>query len=197
MTPPVLPPRIEGKLNLILCPTGSVASLKTPSWISLLKPYFQLILLPTPTALRFFNIDEVDVQVLNDSDEWQSWKGRGDGVLHIELRKWADAILIAPCSAHFLSCMAGGLCDSLALEVLRAWDFSKPVMIAPAMNTNMFTHPITDEHLDKVRGWGIHVFGPVEKMLVCGDSGIGGMIEVGDLVDAVCEVMKGRRVQIG
>lgn len=82
-------------------------------------------------------------QVLRDDDEWSCWNKREDPVLHIELRKWADVFLVAPLSANTLAKMANGLCDNLLTCVARAWDFKRPLLVAPAMNTLMWESPFT------------------------------------------------------
>ncbi|KAL3160492.1 hypothetical protein ABBQ32_010803 [Trebouxia sp. C0010 RCD-2024] len=64
-----------------------------------------------------------------DEEEWHQWQKKGDPVLHIELRKWADLLLVAPLSANTLAKMAQGLCDNCLTSVVRAWDFSKPLMV--------------------------------------------------------------------
>jgi len=64
-------------------------------------------------------------------------------VLHIDLAKWADIFVIAPCSANTLAKLAYGICDNLLTSVARAWDADRPLVIAPAMNTHMWTHPHT------------------------------------------------------
>lgn len=64
-----------------------------------------------------------------DEEEWHAWKTKGDPVLHIELRKWADAFVIAPLSANSLAKIAQGLCDNCLTSVARAWDFSKPMLV--------------------------------------------------------------------
>jgi len=68
-------------------------------------------------------------------------------VLHIELRRWADVLLFAPLTAHTLAKLALGLCDNLPTNIARAWDSNKPVLVAPAMNTHMWNHPLTADHL--------------------------------------------------
>ena len=66
-----------------------------------------------------------------DEDEWRAWRQVGDEVLHIELRRWADALVLAPLSANTLAKAAGGLCDNLLTCVVRAWDFgTRPLLVS-------------------------------------------------------------------
>ena len=67
-----------------------------------------------------------------DEEEWHAWQQKGDPVLHIELRKWADVLIIAPLSANTLAKMAQGLCDNCLTSVVRAWDFHKPLLVGRA-----------------------------------------------------------------
>ena len=85
-----------------------------------------------------------------DEDEWK-YEKVGDPVLHIELRKWADILLIAPMSANTLAKVAQGLSDNLVTCVARAWDVSKPFVVCPAMNTQMWVHPLTHQHVTLLR----------------------------------------------
>ena len=64
-----------------------------------------------------------------DEEEWHVWQNKGDPVLHIDLRKWADLLIIAPLSANSLAKMAQGLCDNCLTSVVRAWDFTKPFLV--------------------------------------------------------------------
>ena len=64
-----------------------------------------------------------------DEDDWRSWKAVGDEVLHIELRRWADVLVVAPLSANTLAKVACGLCDNLLTCVVRAWDWQKPLLV--------------------------------------------------------------------
>lgn len=115
----------------------------------------------------------------------------GDPILHIELRRWADIVLVAPCSANTLSKIAHGLCDNLATSLLRALAPTTPTYIFPAMNTLMYEHPLTAEHVrivqDVVR---YQIVGPIGKNLACGDVGLGAMTEWSDIVKIVVNQMK-------
>ena len=106
-------------------------------------------------------------------------------MLHIELRRWADALVIAPLSANTLAKAANGLCDNLLTCVVRAWDWRRPLLVAPAMNTLMWDSPFTARHLGALTELGALVVGPVEKTLACGDTGNGAMAEPADVAARV------------
>jgi hypothetical protein len=138
--------------------------------------------------------DGARLGLLLDACEWSSFGVVGaDAVPHIELRRWADLLLVAPCTAHTLARLAGGAADNLLTSVARAWPFSggggsprvaKPVLVAPAMNTAMWEHPVTAQHLATIQGWGFAVVPPVEKRLACGDVGMGAMAAPVDVAAA-------------
>ncbi|KAK7792929.1 hypothetical protein R5R35_008071 [Gryllus longicercus] len=125
------------------------------------------------------------IEVFNDEDEWKAWNSRGDPVLHIELGKWADLMVIAPLDANTLAKIAQGLCDNLLTCVVRAWDMKKPLLFCPAMNTRMWNHPITSKHISVLKSWGYCEIPPISKTLMCGDKGIGAMAEVSTIVQRV------------
>lgn len=128
-----------------------------------------------------------------DEAEWHLWEKRGDPVLHISLRKWADVLVIAPLSANTLAKMAAGLCDNLLTSVFRAWEFraGKPVVVAPAMNTEMWDHPFTEKHLQAIKELGsVTVVEPSVKTLACGDTGQGALAALPDIIDAVEEALR-------
>ena len=131
-------------------------------------------------------------------DEWKEWNELGDPVLHIDLRDWADLMLIAPLSAHTLAKLAHGFCDDTVSCVVRAWDFGhgvrpgKPLYLAPAMNTAMWQHPLTKTQLETIRGfWNtkrdnrnrIHIVEPQEKKLACGEIGNGALASVDTIIE--------------
>ncbi|KAK9474764.1 flavoprotein, partial [Dipodascopsis tothii] len=189
-------PTNDGKLHLLLAGTGSVAAIKIPLIVEkLLRTYgrhrIAIQVLATDSAMRFIEAAEhplpADVRIWRDADEWREWSNRNDPIVHIELRRWAHAMLIAPLSANTLAKIANGLCDNLVTAVVRAWNTAMPIFLAPAMNTYMYTNPITKKHLNVIKNdmdW-ITILRPVEKVLACGDIGMGGMREWSDIVEII------------
>jgi phosphopantothenoylcysteine decarboxylase len=127
----------DGKSHLLLCASGSVATIKIPNIIIALShhPRLSIRLVLTASAAHFLdgqsaeqpslsalrNLPNVD-GIYFDKDEWAEPWVRGGKILHIELRRWADIMVVAPLSANTLAKMAGGLCDNLLLSTMRAWD---------------------------------------------------------------------------
>ena len=186
-------PRPRSRPRLLVAATGSVAAVKIPLLLRRLTANgVHVRLVTTQHACHFF--DESDMQqqgidVLTDDSEWSAWQSLSDPVLHIELRKWADALLIAPLDANTLAKMANGLCDNLLTCVIRAWDLQKPLLFCPAMNTVMWEHPITERHLSQLSEWGYCQIPPVVKQLACGDYGCGGMADVETIVQTVLPLL--------
>ncbi|XP_003227570.2 phosphopantothenoylcysteine decarboxylase isoform X1 [Anolis carolinensis] len=181
----------QKKVHLLVGVTGSVAALKLPLLVSeLLKiPGLEVQVVTTENAKHFYNSEEIPVTLYSDADEWQLWKGRSDPVLHIELRRWADLMLVAPLDANSLAKVANGLCDNLLTCVIRAWDLSKPLLFCPAMNTAMWEHPITAQQVEKLKGFGYVEIPCIVKKLICGDEGRGAMAEVSTIVEKVKAVL--------
>ncbi len=199
--------RKDGKKHLLLAASGSVATIKLVNIINALasRKDLSIRLVLTPSAARFLdgqskeqpslaevarmpNVDGIH----SDASEWTPAWTRGAPILHIELRKWSDLMVIAPLSANSLAKMVAGMCDSLLLSVVRAWDITgmadatgdvrKKIVVAPAMNVAMWSHPITGRQIKTLeedwggdQGW-IEVMRPVEKTLACGDVGVGAMV---------------------
>lgn len=175
------------KPRVILAATGSVASVKFEILCRSFCEWAEVKAVVTKSSLHFIKKSSLpnEVVVLTDEDEWSSWNKLGDGVLHIELRKWADLIVIAPLSANTLAKIAGGLCDNLLTCIVRAWDYNKPLYVAPAMNTVMWNNPFTKLHLDTITKLGVSVIDPITKKLACGDFGNGAMAEPSVIFNSV------------
>ncbi|KIY71234.1 flavo protein [Cylindrobasidium torrendii FP15055 ss-10] len=182
--------RTQGSVHVLLVATGSVASVKVPLIVNELLKYdkVKVQVAATSASLAFFEPEKTAARVWTDKDEWPAKFNIGEPILHIELRRWADIVLIAPCSANTLSKIAHGLCDNLVTSLLRALSPSTPTYLFPAMNTLMFEHPLTEEHLRIVREViKYNVVGPISKTLACGDTGTGAMTEWHDIVNIVVE----------
>ncbi len=209
--------------NVLLGATGSVAAIRVPELYRQLRLDGHAVkVVATRAALYFFDPATLNPgrpgrdrdAVILDEDEWPGrdagrlWQ-RDDPVLHIELRRWADLLAVAPLDANTLAKLANGLSDNCLTCVWRAWDPARPVVLAPAMNTLMWQHPLTGRHLrqlaadcgggevpagldlDGVVAWinehcpRLRMVGPQSKRLACGDIGVGAMADVSDVVEAV------------
>jgi phosphopantothenoylcysteine decarboxylase len=206
--------------NLLLGVTGSVAAIKTPNIVDAFRlAGWTVKVVATQHSLYFFDPLALDLTreernpdvIVLDEDEWpghnrSSRYERGDPVLHIELRRWADLFLIAPLDANTLAKLAAGICDNCLTCVWRAWDLKKPVVVAPAMNTLMWEHPATRKHLSQLAEfWGIipvatatdaddtiqkinecnsvfRIVSPIRKELACGDWGQGAMADLEEIL---------------
>ncbi|KAI0818679.1 flavoprotein [Irpex lacteus] len=168
----------RGFLHVVLVLTGSVASIKAPLIVAELSTYskVKVEVVATKASLTFFKVDDIE-RAGRELMRLQPTYKIGDPILHIELRRWADIVLIA----H-------GTCDNLATSLLRALAPTTPTYIFPAMNTLMYEHPLTNEHLRVVKDViGYTVVGPIGKTLACGDIGLGAMTEWKDIVQLVVD----------
>lgn len=181
-------------VNLLVCCTGSVATIKLPVILELFKLHRNELDVNIKVCLteksRHFSPNELGVQSFTDSDEWDCWNGRGDPVLHIDLTKWADVLLIAPLDANTLGKIASGICDNMVTCVVRAWEISKPLFFCPAMNTKMWNHPITGTQISLLKSWGYYEIPCISKTLMCGDVGLGAMAEPQQIVDTVLNFIR-------
>ncbi len=190
--------------KVLLGVTGSVAAIYTPNLFNdLRRTGHDVRIVATRSACYFFNpaeiaktsTDEREKSVVTlDEDEWPGAAyQRGDPVLHIELRRWADLLVIAPCDANTLAKLALGITDNCLTCVYRAWDRTRPIVIAPAMNTLMWEHPATTRHLEQIQadlGPALRLVAPIEKKLACDDVGIGAMAEHDDILEAIMSALK-------
>lgn len=186
--------------NILLGVTGSVAAIKTPALVDELSKIGDVRVVATESAIHFlkdwkpkaqeFNIftlqplyryapelmiDRGEIPIYSDPHEWSRWQKLGDPVLHIELRRWASCLVIAPLDANTLAKISVGMCDNLLTCVYRAWDWNKPVIMAPAMNVSMWENDPTYNQIHDLREKGVKIIHPIEKRLACDDIGMGAM----------------------
>jgi phosphopantothenoylcysteine decarboxylase len=190
-------PLQDSKIHLLLCATGSVATIKIPNIISALSVHRNLSirLIFTASATNFLQGQSAEqpslqqIQTLPnvdgiyfDEDEWRDPWIRGNKILHIELRRWADLMAVVPLSADALAKITQGWADNLLLSVIRAWDTTgeldpvreipgldrpreeggegvrrkKRILVAPSMNTAMWKQPITSQQVKVLdQDWGV------------------------------------------
>ena len=188
------------KRSILLGLTGSVATVLYEKLIKELQTIGDVNVILTPAAEHFVPIEFTGVRIFRDIHEWSwvrdgviddKWK-KEDSVLHIQLRNESSALVIAPCSANTLAKISHGICDNLLTTVARAWDLNRPFIIAPAMNTHMWEHPVTREHLGKFVNFSSnnHVFMPQSKMLACKTQGMGAMGEISGIVEMLKEQLR-------
>jgi len=169
-------------MNILLGITGSVAAKLAPKLQTALQKLGDVTCVATQSSLNFLS---EEFECLTDADEWGVWK-QEESVLHIDLRRKASILVLAPLDANTLAKMANGLCDNLLTSVIRAWDTNRPIVIAPAMNTFMWEHPLTAEHIRRISELPcVHVVQPQTKTLVCGDTGVGAMCDIEQIVSKV------------
>uniref|UniRef100_A0AC35UHT9 Flavoprotein domain-containing protein n=1 Tax=Rhabditophanes sp. KR3021 TaxID=114890 RepID=A0AC35UHT9_9BILA len=189
---------IEPSFRLLIGVTGSVAASKLRLLVGEVRKVktqkqIEIFVVATETARFFF--DDGNCQdpfvIFRDVDQW-GWGKINDPILHIELKNWADCMLIAPLDANTMAKIAAGICDNLLTSIVTAWDSEKPVLFAPAMNTQMWNNRIVQRNLETIKEmYGWRQIGPISKMLACKELGMGGMCEVETICAVVAEIVDG------
>ncbi len=189
------------KKCLLLGVTGGVAAYKAAEAARLLtQQAIDVKTVMTQSACRF--VGPITFQSLTGNpvytDLWET--NAAQNMAHIHLSRMADLILIAPASADFIAKLANGLADDLLTTLCLARDC--PLIIAPAMNKQMWQNPATQRNLSILRQDGVIVVGPASGMQACGETGMGRMLEAAELVEAVYTALyaekplRGKRVLI-
>src|SRR5256714_7181764 len=166
--------------TIVLGVTGSIAAYKSAELASLLvKQGHQVFAVMTHDATEF--ITPLTLQTLSKNpvmtsffDEKENWRPG-----HIELADRASLLLIAPATAHILAELAHGLASHPLAAIALAT--RAPILIAPAMNGKMWSHPATRENVEKLKIRGVEFIGPEEGMLACGYEGVGRLWKVNDI----------------
>jgi phosphopantothenoylcysteine decarboxylase/phosphopantothenate--cysteine ligase len=170
--------------NIAFVLTGSIADYKACDAVSrLVQRGHHVRAVATASALRFVGVATLEgltgERVLTDLFE------PGAALEHINLTRWADAVVVCPATANTLNRLAAGLADDLAGALFLAHDRSKPLLVAPAMNPAMWRHPATAESVEKLCRWGVLLVSPAEGRTACGEEGEGRLAEPEEIVAAV------------
>lgn len=168
--------------------TGGIAAYKTVHVVRLLvKAGHDVHVVPTADALRFVGLPTWEA--ISRNPVTTSVHDDVARVRHVALGQSADLVVVAPATANSLAKMAAGLADDLLGTTLLAT--TAPVVVAPAMHTEMWRHPATTHNVQTLRSRGVVVVGPAEGELTGGDSGPGRMTEPEAIVEAALAVAAG------
>ena len=184
--------------KLVLGVTGGVAAYKAAELVRLLgKAGADVHVVLTEGGARF--VTAVTFQALSGNPVWTDlWDPRmGNNMAHIDLTRDADAILIAPATADVMAKLVHGLADDLLTTLCLARDC--PLLVAPAMNRQMWEHPTTRRNVARLVADGVTLLGPAAGEQACGEVGLGRMLEPEELCEAVIgffqpKLLAGRRV---
>lgn len=156
--------------------SGSIACYKACGLVSMLvKNGFEVKVAASNSALKF--IGEATLEGLTGEAVYSDLWKKGSAMEHIHLERWADLIIAAPGSAHFINRIAHGIGDDLLTTIFLAHEFKKPFLIAPAMNTAMYLNPVTQKSLQTLKDFGIKILEAASGVLACGETGYGKLLE--------------------
>ena len=178
--------------NIVLGVTGSIAAYKAADLTSLLaKADCAVHVVMTADAQRFitplpFKTLSRHPVVTDLYDEEDGWKPT-----HIRLADEADLLIVAPATANFIAKYANGIADDALSCIALALNPDAKVLIAPAMNGKMWSHPATRQNVAALVERGVQFIGPEEGMLSCGYEGVGRLWAVDGIAEAALTVLKG------
>jgi len=173
---------LKGK-HILLGLTGGIACYKSAELCrSLIRQEATVQVVMTEAACQF--ITTVTMQALSGKAVYtDQWDGRiNNNMAHIELSRQADAILIAPCSTDFIAKLAHGHCDNLLSSLCAARPDDVPLLIAPAMNVEMWDKPATRRNVRQLIEDGVQILGPSAGDQACGETGMGRMLEPDQII---------------
>ena len=174
---------LKGK-KIVLGITGSIAAYKSCLIIrELVKRDAEVQVVITPAGKEF--ITPITLSALTQKPVISDFFSQRDGTWHshVALGLWADAMLIAPCTASTLGKMANGIADNMLITTYLS--MKAPVFIAPAMDLDMYAHPTTQQNMERLKGFGNHIIEPQSGFLASGLEGKGRMEEPEKIVDCL------------
>lgn len=174
--------------EIVLGVTGGIAAYKSAELVSRLRHLGARVhVIMTKNATEF--VSPLTFQTLSANqvvtDTFQApeyWN-----VEHVALAKLADVFVIAPATANIIAKITAGIADDMLSTTVLAT--KAPILLAPAMNTGMWTAPATRQNRETLLKRGVHFIGPGSGMLACGDEGTGRMSEPEEIVDAICSLL--------
>ena len=172
---------LKGK-KIVLGITGSIAAYKACLIIrGLIKAGAEVQVVITPAGKEF--ITPITLSALTQKPVISDFFSQRDGTWnsHVKLGLWADAMLIAPCTASTLGKMANGIADNMLITTYLS--MKAPVFIAPAMDLDMYQHPTTQQNMERLRSFGNHIIEPASGFLASGLEGKGRMEEPERIVE--------------
>lgn len=174
---------LKGK-KIVLGITGSIAAYKACMIIrGLVKAGAEVQVVITPAGKEF--ITPITLSALTQKPVISDFFSQRDGTWHshVALGLWADAMLVAPCTASTLGKMANGIADNMLITTYLS--MKAPVFIAPAMDLDMYQHPTTQQNMERLRSFGNHIIEPQSGFLASGLEGKGRMEEPERIVEAL------------
>ena len=181
--------------RLLLGVTGGIAAYRAADLTSAaVKAGFQVRVVMTPSAIEFvapltFEALSMHPVMVNTFHTGPSADGVGS-VDHVNWAKWADVAMIAPLTASTLGKLACGIADNALTTTWLALPSDVPQLLAPAMNTQMWDHPIVQRNLAwLVESGRFQIVPPVHKRLACGDVGVGGLATTADMLAAITRAL--------
>ena len=181
--------------TVLLCVTGCIAAYKSCEILRLLqKAGYRVKVLMTehatqfvgPTTFRALTHEKVAIELFDDPE---------DPIHHISLAQEADVVLVAPATANCIAKMAHGIADDLMSTTLLAT--KAPILIAPAMNSGMWSAAATQENVEVLKSRGVHFVQPDSGYLACGDVGSGRLPTPEAIADATCSLLQGSTDLVG
>jgi len=173
--------------HLVVGMTGGIAAYKVCELVRRLQDEGATVQVVMTAAAQQF-VSALAMQALSgrtvETDQWRS--GVGNAMPHIELTRDADAIVVAPASADFLAKIAHGLADDLLTTLVLARNRARTaLLVAPAMNVEMWSNPATQRNVTRLHEDGIELLGPASGAQACGEVGLGRMLEAGELLEDI------------
>lgn len=177
------------KSKVLFIMTGSIACYKACHVISrLVQNGCEVQVVATPSALKF--VGNATLEGLTGKPVVSDMYAPGNVMDHIHLMRWADMILVVPATASFINKAAQGAGDDLVQTLFLAHDFKKPFLVAPAMNTSMYSHPVTQKSLQALRDMGLEILDSASGILACGEEGWGRLLEPDLILKLALEALK-------